>query len=122
MVGCFQHSQVSSELEAHLAPSSVIVGGDLNSARLCETVWPGYGHGPFFERIDRGDRWIDCFRKYHPNEVQTFFRAKGLSPFQDDHIFATPDLETCVRAAYVIDNELTRTVSDHIPLVVEIDL
>jgi endonuclease/exonuclease/phosphatase family metal-dependent hydrolase len=118
----FPHlAKIFAELESNHACNSV-VGGDLNSARLAEKVWPGNGHGPFFEQIDRGDRWVDCCRKFHPTEIQTFFRADCFNPFQDDHIFTSCDLENRVRAANVINNELTRRVSDHIPLVVEIDL
>ena len=119
----FPHlANIFAELESYHDSNSVIVGGDLNSARLAEKVWPGNGHGPFFEQIDRGDHWIDCCRKFHSTEIQTFFRANCSNPFQDDHIFTSCDLENRVRAANVINNELTRRVSDHIPLVVEIDL
>lgn len=119
----FPHlNEIFAELESHLTSISGVVGGDLNSARLAEKVWPGYGHGPFFEHIDRGDLWVDCYRKSHPTEVQTFFRANSSNPFQDDHIFSSCDLGDRVRAADVINNELTRRVSDHIPLVIEIDL
>lgn len=119
----FPHlANIFAELESCHDSNSIIVGGDLNSARLAEKVWPGNGHGPFFERIDRGDCWMDCCRKFHPIEIQTFFRDTCFNPFQDDHIFASCDLENRVKAANVINNELTRKVSDHIPLVVEIDL
>jgi len=119
----FPHlANIFAELESHHACKSAIIGGDLNSARLAEEVWPGHGHGPFFERIDKGDRWVDCCRKFHPTEIQTFFRDNCFHPFQDDHIFVSCDLENCVMASDVINNELTRRVSDHIPLVVELDL
>jgi len=119
----FPHlAKIFTELESRYACNSVIVGGDLNSARLAEEVWPGHGHGPFFEQIDKGDRWVDCCRKFHPSEIQTFFRADSSNPFQDDHIFTSCDLESRIKTANVINNEVTRRVSDHIPLVVEIDL
>lgn len=119
----FPHlAKIFVELESYHACNSVVVGGDLNSARLAEKVWPGNGHGPFFEQIDRGHRWVDCCRKFHPIEIQTFFRANCFNPFQDDHIFVSCDLGNRVKVANVINNELTRRVSDHIPLVVEMDL
>ena len=119
----FPHlAKIFAELESHHACNSVVVGGDLNSARLAEKVWPRHGHGPFFEQIDRGDPWVDCCRKFHPTEIQTFFRANCSNPFQDDHIFTSCDLENRIRSASVINNEPTRRVSDHIPLVVEINL
>ena len=119
----FPHlNSIFTELESKAHARSSVIGGDLNSARLAEKVWPGHGHGPFFERIDTGDPWIDCCRRFHQTEVQTFFRDNCLHPFQDDHIFASPDLSGCITSCSVIDNGLTRSVSDHIPLVVELDL
>lgn len=116
-------AEIFTKLESQFARKSAVVGGDLNSARLAEKVWPGNGHGPFFAQIDKGDRWVDCYRKFHSTEVQTFFRANSVNPFQDDHIFASCDLENSIRTpSYVINNELTRRFSDHIPLVVDIDL
>jgi len=119
----FPHlANIFAEFESSHASNSAVIGGDLNSARLAEKVWPGYGHGPFFEQIDRGDRWVDCCRQFHPTEIQTFFRDTCVNPFQDDHIFVSCDLRDRVRASDVINNELTRSVSDHIPLVAELDL
>lgn len=105
----FPHlANIFAELESYHAYRSAVIGGDSNSARLAEKVWPGYGHGFFFERIDKGDCWVDCCRQFHPTEIQTFFRDNCLHPFQDDHIFVSCDLENCIRAANVINNELTR--------------
>lgn len=118
----FPHlAMILSELESMSAGHSAIIGGDLNSARLAEKVWPGNGHGPFFERIDRGDCWIDCCRCFHPEEVQTFFRDNTANQFQDVHIFASFDLRDRIRACDVVNNELTHKVSDHIPLVAQLD-
>jgi exonuclease III len=119
----FPHlKNIFEELESKAVSSSTIVGGDLNSARFCEKVWPGNGHGPFFERIDSGNPWIDCCRRYNPTELQTFFRPNGVHPFQDDHIFVSRDLSDCLRSCNVLDNSLTRSASDHIPLIAELDL
>lgn len=119
----FPHlANIFTELESNHDSSTAVVGGDLNSARLAEKVWPGYGHGPFFERIDRGDCWVDCCRQFHLTEIQTFFRNTCSHPFQDDHIFVRCDLRNRIKGCNVVNNELTRRVSDHIPLVAELDL
>ncbi|MCX7000553.1 MAG: hypothetical protein NT106_09715 [Candidatus Sumerlaeota bacterium] len=119
----FPHlNNIFAELESKKHVSSAVIGGDLNSARLAEKVWPGNGHGPFFERIDSGDPWIDCCRRFNTVELQTFFRDTCVYPFQDDHIFASRDLSGCIRTCNVMNNDLTRSVSDHIPLIVELDL
>jgi endonuclease/exonuclease/phosphatase family metal-dependent hydrolase len=119
----FPHlAKIFAELESYHVSNSVIIGGDLNSARLAEKVWPGHGHGPFFERIDRKDTWIDCCQQFNAEELQTFFRNTCTHPFQDDHIFVSCDLSACIRSCNVLNNDLTRSVSDHIPLIAELDL
>jgi endonuclease/exonuclease/phosphatase family metal-dependent hydrolase len=111
---------IFNELETVLKNRATIVGGDLNSARLCEVVWPGYGHGPFFERIERGP-FVDCHWKFHRKEVQTYFRKNSPHPWQDDHIFASPDVVEKFVCCTVLDNSVTRRLSDHIPLIAEIE-
>ena len=118
----FPHlDNIFDEIEAVFSKGTFVIGGDLNSARLAEEVWPGHGHGPFFKRIDSG-RFFDCCRKFHPEEIQTFFRPNQIHPFQDDHLFVSADLEDRVVACDVIHNKVTRRVSDHIPLVAELNL
>jgi exonuclease III len=118
----FPHlSTIFDELELLFAGRTAIVGGDLNSARLAEVVWPGHGHGPFFARVERGP-FVDCHRRFQQKEVQTFFRADSLHPFQDDHLLVTPDLSAHLVSCDVLLDETTRRVSDHIPLVATFDL
>ena len=112
-------AEIFDEIESVVGKHTFIVGGDLNSARLAEKVWPGHGHGPFFERLTESV-FFDCHRKFHDVEQQTFFRSGGKYPFQDDHLFVSHDLAKQVRSCDVLNNEVTRNVSDHIPLLAEI--
>ena len=67
----FPHlDRIFDEIEALIENESFIVGGDLNSARLAEKVWPGYGHGPFFDRLSESP-FFDCMMKFHEEEQQT---------------------------------------------------
>ncbi len=116
----FPHlDDIFSEIEGRYAGLPSIIGGDLNSARLAEEAWPGYGHGPFFKRIDQS--WfVDCRRHFFEAEIQTIFRPRQKFPFQDDHIFVSQDLADRVSDYQVLHNGVTRTVSDHIPVVIDI--
>lgn len=117
----FPHlARIVGEIERLAEGQTAIIGGDLNSARLMEEIWPGYGHGPFFEHMDQS-RFLNCYWHLHSKEVQTYFRPRSKQPFQDDHVFITKDLATGLKA-WVDDNSLTRSLSDHVPLVVEIEL
>ena len=113
--------RIFDELESVLKDRSAIVAGDLNSARACEQVWPNSGHGPFFARIESGP-FVDCHWKFHRKEIQTFFRKGTQLCLQDDHIFASPDMAKRFISCDVLDNKTTRRLSDHIPIVAEINL
>ena len=116
----FPHlSNIVDEVDRMAPGRTAILGGDLNSARLAEDVWPGYGHGPFFEKMDRS-RYVNCCWHIHGRELQTYFRPRSKHPFQDDHLFITRELLPRLKSCYVIENTLTRRVSDHIPVMIEV--
>jgi len=114
-------SEIFDQIEEIVSGRMFIVGGDLNTARLAEKVWPGHGHGPFFERLNRSILFV-CFRKFHHEEQQTIFRPGGKHPFQDDHLFTNHDIADCVKSCNAINNAATRSLSDHIPIIAEINL
>jgi len=111
--------KIFDEIEGLIGNHSFVVGGDLNTARLAEKIWPGHGHGPFFERMAKSV-FFDCVMKFHDVEQQTFFRKGVKHPWQDDHLFVSRDLANQVKSCYVLKNDVTLEVSDHIPVVAEI--
>lgn len=114
-------SHIMDEILGAYADQPTIVGGDLNSARLAATVWPGAGDGPFWERIDsERSSVVDCCQRINGRELQTIFKEGAKHPFQDDHLFISRSLESGLIACDVIDTEMTRRVSDHIPLSIEL--
>ena len=113
--------KIFDEIEKIVSGRTFIVGGDLNTARLAEKVWPRHGHGAFFERI-ANSIFFDCHQNLQGREEQTFFRDNSKYPFQDDHLFLSHNLASHVKSCYVLNNEVVRGLSDHIPLVIEIDI
>lgn len=113
--------RIFDELEDLVADKTFIIGGDLNAAKLAEKVWPGYGHGPFFDRITHS-KFVDCVHKFYAEEPQTVFRPGQRYAFQDDHLFVSHDLIEKAESCTVLNNAVTRAVSDHIPVTVEINL
>ena len=83
-------------------------------------VWPGYGHGPFFERMD-DSRFVNCCWDLHKKEIQLYFRNGLVNLFPDDHLFISEDLQEKFLTCEVVNNENTRLCSDHIPLMIELD-
>lgn len=112
-------SRIIDKVEESVSGKTAIVGGDLNSARLAEVVWPDCGHGPFFERMDRS-RYVNCCWEINGREIQTFFKKGTKHPFQDDHLFVSQDLLPMLAECDVIDDSVTRKVSDHIPLAIKL--
>ncbi len=103
--------------------ASFILAGDFNSCRLAEQVWPGYRHLESFERAEDRYGMVNCFWKEHNREERTYWKAcqdEG-EPFQDDHIFVSANLQERVQSCGVLDYQAFRGVSDHAPMVLEID-
>lgn len=118
----FPHlSEIFDSVESKVRNHSFIVGGDLNTARLAEKVWPGYGHGPFFTRLSQSI-FFDCHHKFHATEEQTYFRKNSKYPFQDDHLFVSQDIAERVKSCSILDNETIRNFSDHLPVIAEISI
>jgi exonuclease III len=113
----FPHlDRIFDEIERMVSGKTFIVGGDLNTARLAEKVWPRHGHGPFFERLSKS-RFFDCHQALLGTEEQTIFRKGSKHPFQDDHLFVSHDLASQVKSCFTLDNETIRSLSGHIPVV-----
>lgn len=118
----FPHlDKIFDEIEELMGTMTFIVGGDLNSARLAEKVWPGYGHGSFFARLEDSP-FFDCMGKFHDKEQQTYFRHDVKRPWQDDHLFVSHNLAEKVVSCEVLNNKITQQVSDHRPIMAEINL
>ncbi len=60
-----------------------------------------------------------CCQRINGKDLQTYF-GKDTPPFQDDHLFASRDLASAQEGCDVIHIEVTRRVSDHIPLFIEL--
>lgn len=127
--------QIESALSTMMSSRSrtpQIVGGDLNAARNASQYWPGprWRHDEFWRSIDSGAIGLhDCFRKFHSSEVQTyFFRGNPQTTgwrsrkFQLDHLFVSPDLYPQVLSCEILDTLEVRRLSDHLPVVAEIEL
>jgi hypothetical protein len=111
-------------LDPWIGRGSFILAGDFNSCRLAHKSWPRHRHLEFFERAEADYRMFDCYWRLHGEERRTFWwrcQDKG-TPFQNDHIFTSADLGDAVTSCEVLDYEPFRGISDHAPIVAELDL
>lgn len=99
------------------------VGGDLNTARSAEEIWPQHGHQDFFESLT-GIGLYDCYWELNNHtEKQSFWGRASPHTLQLDHLFVdiATGAEGKVRMCEIDDSKEVRTLSDHGPVVAEID-
>jgi exonuclease III len=100
--------------EVHAEPS--VVGGDMNTSRTFSKK-----HRNYLDRLIASGVH-DCHWSKNGREVPSFWgRQSRGAKYQDDHFFASQSLANSVTACCVDDNPLTRMLSDHGPLVLDLE-
>jgi exonuclease III len=107
---------------ALVAGRRFLISGDWNVARLWDRTHRGANEAAFFARAS-ADGWVECYARFHPEgEGRTWFRGDD-PPYQNDHAFCDPvtaeRLEGCEIYAHPAE---TLRLSDHAPLIIDIDL
>jgi endonuclease/exonuclease/phosphatase (EEP) superfamily protein YafD len=101
---------------APLRGERFIVGGDFNTARSAEQVWPGYGHAEFWSGLD-DNGYVSCYLHEHGEEAMTYAHPRGRFRGQADHLLVDePTASTWTLRCRVLDD---RSLSDHRPLMLE---
>ena len=99
--------------QVHAEPS--VVGDDMNTSRAYSAK-----HAAFFDRLVASGVH-DCHWSRQGRETPSFWgRQSTAATYQDDHFFASQSLAEAVTDCWVDDNPLTRILSDHGPVVLEI--
>ncbi len=106
-------ARIVTLLETILSGGPAIVGGDFNSARRF-----GGRHKKFFAAV-KAAGFHDTHWGIHGREVQSFFTRGEV---QDDHVFVSAAWDTKVISCDIIDNAVVRLLSDHGPVVLELDV
>lgn len=92
-----------------------VVGGDFNTSRHYASK-----HKLFFDRLLAAGVH-DCHWSKHGREVPSFWgRQTRTAKYQDDHFFTSQSLAGFVSDCDVVDNPLTRLLSDHGPVVLSL--
>jgi len=100
---------------------SVLVGGDFNAARHYDDVHGGKKYKTFFAAMEEAGLH-DVHWGIHGREVQSFWGHQTTEPYQDDHFFITKAWSAHIHSCNVVDNEVFRRVSDHGPVMLELDI
>jgi exonuclease III len=112
-----------------------VLGGDLNTARSLAVAYPPqFGHGEFWQDVERwGLReampFFSAARKHPGSERQSYWAhwlrndppTMGNS-LQDDHVFMDAGTFEHLSRCVVWDTRIVRELSDHGPVVVDLEL
>ena len=99
----------------------LIVAGDFNSARHFDTVYRTNNHKWFFDAMTAAGL-EDAHWAKHGREKQSFWGRQAKEPYQDDHVFVSAGWADRVTSCDIVDNEVVRRLSDHGPVVFEVDV
>lgn len=115
-------SDLTGILNGHIGGKrNIILGGDLNASLQCDVHYGGKAHQIFFQRMeDFGLK--NCFEPFFEGFVQTHRHSKSSRPWQNDYFFISTTLAKKLRSCVVIDNENVRRLSDHNPVVMELEI
>lgn len=87
-----------------------VVAGDWNTCRK-------YRGGPEFFSRAKSHGWIEC---HEPPEEQTYF-GKSVGGYQLDHAFVDQRTAASVIGCQIDANSVVRGLSDHAPMVIDLD-
>jgi endonuclease/exonuclease/phosphatase family metal-dependent hydrolase len=99
-----------------------VVGGDLNLSRNYDKVYGTAHHAEFLDEFLIGRGFVDAHRKFHPEEVQTFWGHQTRNAYQNDHVFVSADLKDRLSACEVVPRTGHEALSDHSALRLTVDL
>ena len=114
-------SDLTGILEGGDTKHRVILGGDLNASVQVDESISGNPHRVLFDRI-REFGLVNCFDRFFDDFVQTHRHGRSDKPWQNDYFFISRKLEKHLVDCRVIDNEAVRKLSDHNPVVIELDV
>jgi endonuclease/exonuclease/phosphatase family metal-dependent hydrolase len=111
-------TRIIAELGDVLGGPDVIFGGDLNVDPLIDEVYGGHRHSEVLGRL----RELGLFHvnSQLPPGVRT--NAKSKHPFQIDHLFVSESLRESVEDVQVVVGSRILTLSDHFPLLLDLNL
>jgi hypothetical protein len=98
----------------------LLVGGDFNASRLLDETLGDRGNNEFFDRI-AAEGFLSLHRRFHDADERTFSQ-EGRGPHQLDYLYADGQVASAVTRCDVIPYEQVEGLSDHAPLVADIDV
>jgi len=100
--------------------NNILLGGDFNAGLLRDTKQKYPTHKIMFERLEAFGL-SNCHRLFYDSEQRTF-RNKSGQYWQLDHLFISNHLTKNIQSCDVIETNEIKSLSDHNPIVMDIEL
>jgi len=114
-------SDLTGLLNGHMGTKrKIALGGDLNASLQFDTQYGGKAHEILFQRMD--DFKLESCFKHTEGFTQTLRNPVSETPWQNDYFFISKPLSRNLMGCKVIDNEDVRRLSDHNPVLIELEL
>jgi endonuclease/exonuclease/phosphatase family metal-dependent hydrolase len=98
-----------------------VVGGDWNTARYLDPDGvPEPVGSEFFARAEAAG-WTDLHQAVVGHEERTWYGRRNPRPYMPDHVFADPETAAAVAGARVDAGPAEAGLSDHAPVLVELE-
>jgi endonuclease/exonuclease/phosphatase family metal-dependent hydrolase len=110
---------LGTALPAVVAGRPFVVGGDLNSSRHFDAVYKRRTHAAFLAKMSAIGAH-DCLFTLHGRETQSYW-GRAREAYQVDHLFVDAGAASRVRACDVLTTDATRKLSDHSPVVLDLE-
>jgi exonuclease III len=116
------------ELRKKYKAINIIIAGDFNMDRRMDNSEESHSFSHsgktvnfFFDNIlELG--FYDCLRSKYPNYIQTHRHSLSSFPWQIDHMFCTKELYDELEDINIINNNETKELSDHYPIVADFSI
>lgn len=114
-------SDLTGILENSETRHKIVLGGDLNASLQIDAQQTYDSHRVLFDRLKEFGL-VNCFDNYFNDFVQTHRHSRSDKPWQNDYFFISKKLEKHLDDCKVINNEKVHKLSDHNPVIIELEV
>lgn len=114
-------SDLTGLLEGRSTRNRIIIGGDFNASLQIDQRQVGNSHKVFFDRL-REFQLVNCFDNHYKDFIQTHRHGRSDICWQNDYFFISKKLATSLEKCVVISNETVHKLSDHNPVIIELNI
>jgi exonuclease III len=114
-------SDLTEVLESSKSKNRIILAGDLNASIQIDESYKTKSHKILFDRIEAFNL-VNCFDDYFSDYIQTHRHSRSDKPWQNDYIFLSKKLKSRLKTCVVDNSELVKRLSDHNPVIIEIEI